>query len=61
MSESIAKIWGFFISAGITGESMHVDDVGGQEKEGQECLRSTPVKTVSGKSYVVDCVKFLKE
>ena len=49
--------WGPNVSGAVTEESMLVDVVGHEEKEGQEYLSSAPVKTVSGKNYMPDSLK----
>ena len=51
----MGRYWGGpIVSRAVVDESMHADVVGNQEEEGQEYLSSTPVKIVSGASYVTD-------
>ena len=51
--EPIAKVLGGpGFSGGVTEASMHVNVIGDREKEVQECLSWTPVKSVSGTNNV---------
>ena len=60
--DSIAKILRApYVGGGVAHRSMHVDGVGDQDDEGQGYLCSTPVKSVSGVSFVADSVKFPRE